>query len=49
MLLAKINDVIYFSQLQMLLAKTNEDQTTNHKDLYGSEGFEGGVSGSILP
>ena len=29
--LAKINHVIYFSQSQLLLAKTNEDRTTNRK------------------
>ena len=29
MLLAKISHVIYFSQSQLLLAKTNEDRTTS--------------------
>ena len=34
MLLAKINHVIYSSQLQLLLAIINEDQTISRKALY---------------
>ena len=33
LLLAKINHVIYFSQSQLLLAKTNEERTTSRKAL----------------
>ena len=32
--LARINRVIYFSQSQLLLAKTNEDWTTSRKAVY---------------
>ena len=32
--LTKINQVIYFSQSQLLLAKTNENQTTSRQALY---------------
>ena len=37
LLLAEINYVIYFSQSQLLLAKTNEHRITNRKALYGAE------------
>ena len=33
MLLAKVNDVIYFDQSQLLLAKTNEDRISSRKAL----------------
>ena len=36
LLLAEINHVIYFSQSQFLLTKTNEDRTASQKALYPS-------------
>ena len=34
LLMAEINHVVYFSESQLLLAKTNEDRTTSRNAIY---------------
>ena len=39
LILAEINHVIYFSQQQLLFAKTNEDRITSWKTIYSPTGI----------